>query len=248
MSSVARRGSGIVLASVRIALFVLVLGLVVNQESTAQDYVEIDAEDVFYTLVYDPVDATVNSVDAATNSVMDNFGDAVAFEIAAYHCSPEPDPSCEGSEVYWTWYHFIDRIYDDRSVAQVVQSMIEEGLNAHLVTAIAVFWCSPEAGDGCGDDRYSQAWSHFINEVADDGDPASAISDIRGTYPFVADLIGVTVCGEVTCYAEETAFEAYYEPEPQVKEEPWDVSSSGWESSGWQMKKPRRKKDRTRNN
>lgn len=231
----------IVLTGIRFAFFLLALGFVANQESAAQEYAEFDAGDLFYTLAED-------SVDTATNTVMEYFGAAVAFEIAVYHCSPEPDPTCEGSEVYETWYQFIDRIYDDRSVAQVAQNMVEDGLNQSLVTAIAVFWCSPEAGEGCGDDLYSQAWDHFIDEVEDDGDPTSAIAEIYSVDPFVAELIGVAVCGEATCYAEETASAVYYEPESQAKEEPWDASSSGWNSSGWQMKKPRRPKDRTRSN
>jgi hypothetical protein len=241
MLSAKRTDTRIALTSIRFASFLLVLGLVTNQDSSAQEYAEFGAEELFYTLADD-------SVDEATNRVMEHYGEAVAFEIAVYHCSPEPDPSCEGSEVYATWYQFIDRIYDDRSVAEVTQNMVQDGLNESLVTAIAVFWCSPEAGDGCGDDRYNRAWEYFIDEVGNDSDLASAISEIHSVHPFVAELIGVTVCGDATCYAEEAAYEAYYEPEPQAKEEPWDVSSSGWNSSGWQMKKPKRKKDRTRNN
>ncbi len=179
----------------RVGLFLLIVTCTAWESSLAQEPSE-DPEDRFSSLLLE------FSLDSTRDIVAEEFGEAVAVDIAVYLCSPDPDDDCEGSTVFDAWSAFLEGIDQGDPVAQVTQGM--QDFDEYLVSGIAVYWCSPEPGDGCGTDRFTQAWSEFETLTASDPNPADAVAQISAsTDPLVAQLIAASVCGEPTCYAEE---------------------------------------------
>jgi hypothetical protein len=125
----------------------------------AQD--QINPEELFYYLL----DNQGYSLDETRTFVASEFDEDVAAEIAAYLCAPDPDLTCEGSDVLAEWDYFLDEILDDRMVIDVAEAMLDAGVDEPLVTAIAVYWCSPEPGPGCEDEYYNQTETGFAQPV-----------------------------------------------------------------------------------
>lgn len=125
-----------------IALVALVAALAAQATSYAQDYYEYP-EDLFYELL----DEEGLPLDEARAIVGEEFDEYRAAEIAAYLCAPNPDIACEGSDVWAVWEVFLYGLYDGLTVDEVLEVMIEE--DETLAIAIAIYWCSPPAGEGC---------------------------------------------------------------------------------------------------
>lgn len=160
-----------------VALFLLTIACVAHGELFAQGSSE-DPEARFYSLL----DDNGYSLDDARETVAREFGSAVAVDIAVYLCSPPPDKACEGSEAWAAWIGFLDRIYELRTVDQVVQDMIQADFDGSLVAGIADYWClpEPEPGPGCTD--------------------TAQISDLDG---FLAELIAESECEDPACGEED---------------------------------------------
>lgn len=232
---------------IHVVVFLLTMVCIVHGESAAQGLLE-DPDERFSSLQKEDR----YSLDAARIEVAERFGSAIAVDIAVYLCSPDPDPSCKDSRVLRTWDDFLDQIFEDRTVAQVAQDMLLAGADEDLVAGIAVYWCSPEPGFGCGDDLYTQAWSDFYSLLDDDPNPADAVSVVSELHdPFVAELIGASECGHPTCYADEIA-ELYSDdvelpdqlkhpppPQEQAKQQPASEPKYGYKGSkvrDWKQK------------
>ena len=153
-------------------------------------------------------------------------GLAVAAEIATFVCSPDPDPECEGSAIDLMWIDFLSYIGEGASVFETVVEMIDAGGDEALLTAIAVYWCSPdpEPGEGCGDDPATGAWFDFVTLMNQGNEPADVIAEIGhiyGEYEYIASAIGAKVCGHPTCFAGYDDVElAVEEPEQIAKAKP----------------------------
>ena len=149
-----------------LTLFVLVTAWVAQAPTYAQDSFEF-SEDLFYELL----DERGDSLDAARAGVADEFDELEAAEIAAYLCAPDPDPACKGSGVLAAWDVFLDGLYDDRSVDEILGDMSQS--DEYLAIAIVVHWCTPPAGYGCEEEEYDERQSDFVDEDQVKEQPAS---------------------------------------------------------------------------
>lgn len=141
------------------------------------------------------------TADEARALAVETFGQAGAAEFIVGVCNPfEADPFCEGSSVLAAWDQFLSGVAEGGSVAEVTGTM--RRFDEYLVKAIAVYWCSPEPGSGCGSDEFTRAWSSFESLVRNDPDPARAISKISASYgEVIGQLVAASVCEEPSCFA-----------------------------------------------
>jgi hypothetical protein len=161
-----RELNGSIVDWMMVFFIVLVTALVVQTPSYAQDSAGYP-EDRFYELL----DEYRVPLDEARAIVASEFDAYSAAEVAAYLCAPNPDAACEDSEVWAVWEVFLYSLSEGISVKEVLDIMSE--WDATLIDAIAIYWCSPPAGDGCGGEEYNEKETVFVVEEVVKERPAS---------------------------------------------------------------------------
>jgi hypothetical protein len=175
---------------------------------------EGDPEDMFAELVLE----REYGVDQARQQVASVYGQALATEIAVYWCSPEADVGCEESAVLDAWLDF-ERLIDDDYSADEARAALEEDYDESLAAALAVFWCSPEPGDGCNGSSVEQAWQQF-----DDGlekgypvnDVLAVLSQQHGRA--LSEGLAAYACGDLECADAEPEHPEMAQPAPRAEQ------------------------------
>jgi len=180
-----------------IFFLVFLLAGVVHVTSLAQDS-EYEPDEYFDIYL-----SRGHGLDDIRNMAEYQFGAAVAAEIAVYRCSPDPESYCPGSSFYSAWSYFQELIHDHGYGVDTAVHYMNEYYDEHMVNAIAVHWCSPSPEVGCADSRYFRAWSVYLNQLSNSGNPATAVGIVARTDPMVAEHIAAFECAEPTCYAHE---------------------------------------------
>ena len=147
-----------VASCVILALSALVTAWLIQAPAYSQD----DSFEYSEELFYDLLDNQDYSLDDARAAVADEFDEYEAAEIAAYLCSPDPDPACRDSDVLATWDEFLDGLYDGLSVDELLDEIAES--DESLAIEIGAYWCAPPAGYGCEEDEYHDRQSDFADE------------------------------------------------------------------------------------
>lgn len=230
VATVAMAFGGLVLSLLPWLLAPIAFAQDTDDNPNALYYAGIDSGDGFYN---------------AIAAVEQHYGLAVAAEIAAFVCAPNPDPECQGSEVDTIWIEFLNTIGAGFSVFETVSRMLEQDGDEALLTAIAVYWCSPDpvSGEGCGDDPATSAWNEFIVLINQGHSPDEVIAEISRNYSnfaYVGSAIAASVCGDPTCYAGSDDL-AFVQPEQQVQAKP-DVDHTSTSSSRRYVGKLKRSK------
>lgn len=140
--------------------------------------------------------------DQAREAVEAEFGPVVAAELAAFWCSPDPGDGCEDTFVLAAWEVWQEAIENGSSVDEVGIAIAQESDDWALAAAMAIYWCSPDADDGCEDTEVMAAWDGYEALFAQDVDPADAIALVREDLgDDLANQLGAFVCGHPTCFA-----------------------------------------------
>jgi len=161
---------------------------------TAQDD---DPDAIFFGALEMGADA-----DEARDEVEAVYGPEMAAELAAYWCSPDPGDGCEDTFVLAAWEDWQEAIEDGGSVDEVGIAIAQGSDDWALAAAMAIYWCSPEADDGCDDTEVMAAWDGYEALFAQDVDPADAIALLREDLgDDLANQLGAFVCGHPTCFA-----------------------------------------------
>lgn len=186
-------------AAIVVSFLVVVMIASIQGQALAQEPA-LDADEVFEALLEQG-----KTLDETRKQVGAIFGSALSTGIAVELCSPRAHPKCENSIVFEAWDEFFDGIDAGGTASQVVQ-VLQPKFGSYLATGIAVFWCSPQPGDGCERDPIAAAWSTFDAVLnSDNPNPARAIAEIRRSAagPIVAEFVAAVECGEPTCFSDE---------------------------------------------
>jgi hypothetical protein len=174
-----------------------------------------EAEDMFAELVLD----RGYNADDARRQVAAAFGQAVATDIAVYWCSPEADEGCDGSVVLKAWLDFEDLIDDDYS-ADDAREELADNYDESLAAALAVFWCSPEPGDGCSGSDVARVWQEFDDRLLGGRGMKEIRAELGPQYgQALVDGLAAYACGDLEC-ADAEPEQPQVDPEQPQMDEP----------------------------
>ena len=147
------------------------------------------------------------NIDEARDRLSDEYDDIVATAITVRACFEEEVPCDEDSTIGEAWFDFVDYVeLDELSVSETIDVMLADEYydgDGDLIHSLGLWWCIPDAGQGCGGEDYMSVWGHFERLDQSQADPYEFYAGLITQYGIdMAEFASAFWCGHVTCFAD----------------------------------------------